>query len=121
MNTKACEEIKRLILEKLDMKKVDAPPDGSFTSISVNLCQEVSIGEDITINYTYTDTGRQLMILDIGVPVSISGIPWMTQYREEFGLQIEDMKSVKCNQPFVFGPSKRYVSKSLIRLPILII
>ena len=60
------------------MKKVDAPPDGSFTSTSVNLCQEVSVGEDLTINYTYTDTGRQLMILDIGAPVSISGIPWMT-------------------------------------------
>ena len=120
MNTKTYEEIKRLIPEKHDVKKVDAPPDGSFTSISVNLCQEVSIGEDITINYTYTDTGQQLMILDIGVPVSISRIPWMTQYREEFGLQIEDIKSVKCNQPFVFGPSKRYVSKSLIRLPILI-
>ena len=28
--------------------------------------------------------------------------------------------SVSCNQPSVFGPSKRYVSKSLIELPILI-
>ena len=30
------------------------------------------------------------------------------------------MKSVTCNQPFVFGPSKRYVSKLLVELPILI-
>ena len=30
------------------------------------------------------------------------------------------MKSTKYNQPFVFGPSKRYISKSLIKLPILI-
>ena len=30
------------------------------------------------------------------------------------------MKSVQCNQPFIFGPSKRYVSRSLIELPILI-
>ena len=73
----------------------------------------------MTINYTYTDMGRQLMILDIGAPVSISGIPWMTQYLAEFDLNIEDMKSVKCNQPFVFGHSKRYVSTSLIELPIL--
>ena len=60
------------------------------------------------------------MILDIGAPVSISGIPWMMQYLAEFHLHIEDMKSVKCNQPFVFGPSKRCFSKSLIELPILI-
>ena len=30
------------------------------------------------------------------------------------------MKSVSCNQPFVFGPSKRYVSESLIELLILV-
>ena len=30
------------------------------------------------------------------------------------------MKSVSCNQPFVFGPSKRYVSKSFVELPILV-
>ena len=35
-------------------------------------------------------------------------------------MRIEDMKSVNCTQPFVFGPSKRYVSKSLIELPILV-
>ena len=30
------------------------------------------------------------------------------------------MKSVSCNQHFVFGSSKRYVSKSLVELPILV-
>ena len=30
------------------------------------------------------------------------------------------MKSVSCNQPFVFGTSKIYVSKSSIELPILV-
>ena len=44
----------------------------------------------------------------------------MTQYLAEFDLKIDDMKSVKCNQPFVFGPSKRYISTSLAELPILI-
>ena len=39
--------------------------------------------------------GRQLMILDIGAPVSIAGVPWMEQYLEEFNLKIDDMKSVK--------------------------
>ena len=44
----------------------------------------------------------------------------MTQYLAEFDLKIDDMKSVKCNQPIVFGPSKRYISTSLAELPILI-
>ena len=35
-------------------------------------------------------------------------------------MKIEDIKSVVCNQPFVFGPSRRYVSKKLIELPILV-
>ena len=60
------------------------------------------------------------MIPDIRAPVSIAGVSWMKQYLEEFDLEIEDMKSVSCNQPFMFGPSKRYVSKSLIELPILV-
>ena len=30
------------------------------------------------------------------------------------------MKSVSCHQPFVFGPSKRYVSTSLVELPVLV-
>ena len=44
----------------------------------------------------------------------------MTQYLEKFDLKIEDMKSVSCNQPFVFGPGKRYISKTLVELPILV-
>ena len=44
----------------------------------------------------------------------------MNQTLAEFDLQIEDMKSVKFNQPFVFGPSKKYISTSLVELPILI-
>ena len=60
------------------------------------------------------------MILDLGAPVSLAGISWMEQYLQEFGLTIDQMNSVPCNQPFVFGPSRRYISKSLIELPILI-
>ena len=30
------------------------------------------------------------------------------------------MKSVSCHQPFVFGPSKRYVSTSLVEFPVLV-
>ena len=60
------------------------------------------------------------MILDIGAPVSITGVPWIEQYLEEFDLKIQDLKAVKCHQPFVFGPSRRYVSESLVELPVLV-
>ena len=98
-------------MEDITVKASDPPA-------AVNLCKEVSIGEEMVINYTYTDMGRQMMILDIGAPVSIAGVSWMRQYLEEFDLEIGDMKSVSYNQPFVFRPSKRYVSKSLVELPI---
>ena len=68
---------------------------------AVNLCES----PEMVINYTYKDIGHQMMILDIGAPVSIAGVSLMTQYLREFGLTLEEMKSTKCNQPFVFGPS----------------
>ena len=74
---KTCKEIKKLILEKLNVKIVDKVPD---SPTSVNLCEEVEAGKELMINYTYTDMGRQMMILDIGAPVSIAGVPWMEQY-----------------------------------------
>ena len=60
------------------------------------------------------------MILDCGAPVSLAGISWMEQYLQEFNLTIDQMSSTTCNQPFVFGPSRRYVSTSKIDIPILI-
>ena len=59
-------------------------------------------------------------LADIGAPVSIAGITWMTQYLEEFDLTIDEMKPVWCQQPFVFGPSRRYISETLVELPVLI-
>ena len=61
-----------------------------------------------------------MMILDLGAPMSIAGVPWMNQYLEGFGLEIDNMKSVSCNQPFVFGPSKRYISKLMVELLIIV-
>ena len=60
------------------------------------------------------------MILDIGAPVSLAGVLWMSQYLKEFGLTIGEMKYVKYSQPFVFGQSRRYLSESLIKLPVLV-
>ena len=53
----------------------------------VNLCESAAVPEDMVINYTYTDLGRQMMILDLGAPVSITGVLWMKQYLEEFNLK----------------------------------
>ena len=60
------------------------------------------------------------MILDCGAPVSLAGLSWKEQYLQEFGLTIDQMASTPCNQPFVFGLSRRYVSTSKIDLPILV-
>ena len=109
------------MLGELKTKKVHEVSTESSTT--VNLCsQELDVAEEMemTIKYTYKDTGRRLMILDIGAPVSLAGISWMEQYLQEFGLTIEQMNSVPCNQPFIFGPSRRYTSTSLVELPILV-
>ena len=103
-----------MIMEKLDVKMVEAPP--SETATAVNICE----APEMVINDTYTEMGCQMMILDIGTPVSVAGMAWMTQYLKEFGRMIEEMKSTKCLQPFVFGPSRRYMSTIRVELPVLV-
>ena len=115
-NQKTLQEIKDLLSKKIDVKLVgqDPPPT------SVNLCKATEVSEDMVINYTYKDQGRQMMILDLGASVSVAGIWWMKQSLAEYDLEIENLKGVPCNQPFVFGPSKRYISKLMVELPILV-
>ena len=109
------------MLEKLDTKRIHKVSTQESSAASVNLCsQDVVEDREMTINYTYKDSGRQIMILDLLAPVSLAGISWMEQYLQEFGLTIEQMNSVSCHQPFVFGPSRRYISKSFVELLILI-
>ena len=74
----------------------------------------------MVISYIYTDMGHQMMILDIGAPMSIAGVSWMIQYLREFGQTNKEIKLTKCNQPFVFGPSRRYLSQTLVELPVLV-
>ena len=100
------------MLEKLDTKIIQEVSAQESSAVSVNLCSQDVVEEmEMTINYTYEDSGQQLMILDLGAPVSLAGISWMEQYLQEFGLTIEQMNSVSCHQPFVFGPSRRYLAK----------
>ena len=64
------QEIKDLLHKKLDVKLVgqDSPPT------NVNLGEATVVPEVMVINYTYMDQGRQMMILDLGAPVSIAGV-----------------------------------------------
>ena len=100
-NKKTLQEIKDLLLKKLDVKLVgqNSPP------ACVNLCEATTIPEEMVINYTSPDQGRQMMRLDLGAPISVAGIPWMKEYLAGFDLEIDNLKGVACNQPFVFGPS----------------
>ena len=109
------------MLEKLSSTKVHEVSTQDTALKTVNLCgQDLPEEMEISINYAYKDSGRQLMILDCGAPVSLAGISLMEQYLQEFNLTIDQMYCTTCNQPFVFGPSRRYVSTSKIDLPILI-
>ena len=61
-----------------------------------------------------------MMTLDIGAPLRLAGVSWLTQYLKELDLTIEEMKSVRCSQLFRFEPSKQYLSKTLVELPLLV-
>ena len=93
------------MLEKLSTTKVHEVSTDT-TLKAVNLCgQELPEKMELSINYAYKDSGRQLMILDCGAPVSLAGVSWMEQYLQEFYLTIDQMSSTACKQPYVFGPS----------------
>ena len=66
-NTKTLNDIKYLINKKLDVKMVNQDPP-----TNVNLCETAAVPEDMVINYTYTDQGRQMMILDPSAPSATS-------------------------------------------------
>ena len=66
------------MLEKLDTKRIHEVSNQKSSAASVNFCSQDVIEEmEMTINYTYKDSGRQLMILDLGAPVSLAGISWI--------------------------------------------
>ena len=86
--------------------------------MNVQLCDGYELDEEILVNYT--EKGKQVMILDLGAPVSLAGNEWMNQYLGEHGLEIGYLKLSECYQIFRFGPSKQYVSKIMIELPIIV-
>ena len=48
----------------------------------------------------YIDLECEVMVRDIGAPVSLAGTKWLEQYLEEFDLTIEEMESSPCHQVF---------------------
>merc|ERR1712243_199481 len=53
--------------------------------LNVNWCEEYKLNEEILVNYT--EKGKQVMILDLGAPVSLAGNEWMDQYLKDHGLE----------------------------------
>ena len=86
--------------------------------LNVNWCEEFTMNEEILVNFT--EKGKQVMILDLGAPVSLAGNEWMNQYLKDHGLELKDLKSSKCYQIFRFGPSKQYVSRLMVELPVIV-
>ena len=90
----------------------------SAKELNVQLCEGYDFGEEILVNFT--EKGKQVMILDLGAPVSLAGNEWMDQYLKDHGLEVKDLKSSQCHQIFRFGLSKQYVSKRMVELPVIV-
>ena len=111
----------KLMLEKLRSAKVlEIKTEAAVKTVNL-FGQDLPEALELSINHAYKDSGRQLMILDCRALVSLAGVSWMEQYLQEFNPTIDQMTSTECRKPFVFGPSKRYISTSRIDLPILIV
>ena len=61
-------------------KKVD--------ELGVNLCEGYNLKEELLVNYM--EKSKQVMILDIGAPVSLVGKGWIEQYLEEHEIKMEN-------------------------------
>ena len=67
----------------------------SAKELNVQLCEGYELDEEILVNYT--EKGKQVMILDLGAPVSLAGNEWMDQYLKDHGLEVQDMKTSECH------------------------
>merc|ERR1711872_758391 len=86
--------------------------------MNVQLCDRFELNKEILVNYT--EKGKQVLILDLGAPVSLAGKEWMEQYLRDRELELNEMKMSECHQVFRFGPSKQYVSKRMVELPVIV-
>ena len=82
---KICKRIEEILLKKVYIKLTETQKDAA----AVNLCEEA---KEVMVNYTYTYLERQMMISDIRAQFSLAGVSWMTQYLQEYGYKIDDIK-----------------------------
>merc|ERR1712240_435918 len=71
----------------------------------VQLCDGFELNDKILVNYK--EKGMQVMILDLGAPMSLAGKEWMEQYLRVNELELNEMKMSECHQVFRFGPCKQ--------------
>ena len=57
--------------------------------LNVNLCEGYDMKAEYLVNFT--ENSKQVMILDIGAPVSLVGKKWIEMYLEEHELRMEDL------------------------------
>lgn len=68
----------------MDVKIINKVTTEVTPATAINLCnQDDVMGEEIRINFTYIDLRRQMMILDIGAPISLADVSWMSQYLKD--------------------------------------
>merc|ERR1711895_5926 len=70
----------------------------SSKELNVQLYEGYELDEEILVNYT--EQGKQVMILDLGAPVSLAGNEWMDQYLKDHGLEVQEMKTSEYYQIF---------------------
>jgi len=86
--------------------------------LNVNWCEEFK--ENGKVQVSFTEKSNQVMILDLGAPVSLARNGWIKHYLEGHGLELKNLKSVRCHQKHTFGPSKQYISNLMVELPVLV-
>merc|ERR1712240_6159 len=83
---------------------------------NVNWCKEYKENEGV--QEKGSEQSNQIMILDLGAPVSVSGKIWMEEYLEKHGMTLQELNQVRCYQRMTFGPSRQYISRLKVELPV---
>merc|ERR1712243_111404 len=89
---------------------------GTVKELNVNWCREDKENEGVQVKGS--KQSNQIMILDLGAPVSVSGKKWMEEYLEKHGMKLQELNTVRCYQKMTFGPSRQYISRLKVELPV---
>merc|ERR1712240_750132 len=86
--------------------------------LNVNWCKEHKDNEET--QGKGSEQHNQIMILDLGAPVSVSGRKWIEEYLKRHGMTLQDLIQVRCYQKLTFGPSRQYISRLKVELPVIV-